>query len=61
MLKKKNPFSDDSKNRRKLLNERNSEFTQVKKLSRAEKRLKKKVEVGNSASNFSFIPKEVNE
>ncbi|HPM85630.1 MAG: hypothetical protein PHY04_00050 [Candidatus ainarchaeum sp.] len=61
-MEKKNPFSDASKNRRMLLNQRNSEFTQSKKLSRAEKRLKKKATgFSGSSSNYSLIPKEINE
>lgn len=56
-LDKKNPFSEASKNRRKAINARNSELTDKKKLSPAEKRNRSKDQIVDLSAKDSISPK----
>ena len=56
-MEKKNPFSEASKERRRLLNQRNSEATKNKTLSKAEKRNLSKEQLIDLTSKDAHSPK----
>ena len=56
-MEKKNPFSEASKERRRLLNKRNSEATKNKTLSKAEKRNLSKDQLIDLTSKDAHSPK----
>ena len=56
-MEKKNPFSEASKQRRKLLNQRNAELTKKKSLSRAEKRDRVKDQRVDLSAKDNISPK----
>jgi len=56
-MDKKNPFSEASKERRRLLNQRNAELTKKKSLSRAEKRDRVKDQRVDLSSKDNISPK----
>ncbi|MFA5125620.1 MAG: hypothetical protein WC462_01280 [archaeon] len=56
-MDKKNPFSEASKERRRLLNQRNSVATSKKKLSREEKRNRVKDQRVDLSAKDSISPK----
>ena len=61
-MEKKNPFSEASKERRRLLNERNSQSTSKKALSGAEnKTLTKSQLVALASKNASHLPGEIHQ
>ena len=56
-MEKKNPFSEASKERRRFLNQRNSEATKHKTLSKAEKRNLSKDQLIDLTSKDAHSPK----
>jgi len=56
-MEQKNPFSEASKERRRLLNERNSQSTKNKKLTSAEKRNKVKEGIIDLSTKDAHSPK----
>lgn len=56
-MQKKNPFSEASKERRRLLNERNSQATKNKTLSKAEKRNLSKEQLVDLSTKDAHSPK----
>ena len=56
-MEKKNPFSEASKERRRLLNERNSNATKNKTLSKAEKRNLSKDQLIDLSTKDAHSPK----
>ncbi len=56
-MEKKNPFSESSKERRRLLNERNSKSTKNKTLSKAEKRNLSKDQLIDLSTKDAHSPK----
>ena len=56
-MEKKNPFSEASKERRRLLNERNSSATKNKTLSKAEKRNLSKDQLIDLSTKDAHSPK----
>jgi hypothetical protein len=56
-MNKKNPFSEASKERRRLLNQRNSVATSKKRLSRAEKRNRVKDQRVDLSTKDNISPK----
>jgi hypothetical protein len=56
-MEKKNPFSEASKERRRLLNERNSKSTKNKKLTTAEKRNLSKDQLIDLSTKDAHSPK----
>ena len=56
-MEMKNPFSEASKERRRLLNKRNSEATKNKTLSKAEKRNLSKDQLIDLTSKDAHSPK----
>ncbi len=56
-MEKKNPFSEASKERRRLLNERNSQATKNKTLSKAEKRNLSKEQLVDLSTKDAHSPK----
>ena len=56
-MEKKNPFSEASKERRRLLNERNSNATKNKTLSKAEKRNLSKEQLVDLSTKDAHSPK----
>jgi hypothetical protein len=56
-MEKKNPFSEASKERRRLLNERNSNATKNKTLSKAEKRNLSKEQLIDLSTKDAHSPK----
>lgn len=56
-MEKKNPFSEASKERRKLLNQRNSQATKNKTLSKAEKRNLSKDQLIDLSTKDAHSPK----
>ena len=56
-MEKKNPFSEASKERRRLLNKRNSNATKNKTLSKAEKRNLSKEQLIDLSTKDAHSPK----